>query len=127
MTEQENIDKLVQATTILNEYRKALTESVKEMGKNMTQLDARVRHVENNGSIKNELNLFEERLNNISTVTTQKLDKLNVEFQRLNQEIANKDNQIGEINTNMASLVEGVDDAKSFKVAVKNFVKELMK
>jgi ABC-type transporter Mla subunit MlaD len=127
MTEENEVLQLQKAIEILNEYRKTLTTSVSEMGNTVTALDSRIRKIESNGNMKQEIDVLNERMNNVTEVTKQRLEKADESLRDLATKLnANeqKDNQIIQTLEEQSKMVS---EAVSFKNAVRNFVKELVK
>lgn len=134
MAEENEVMQLQRAIEILNEYRKTLTTSVSEMGNTVTALDSRIRKIESNGNMKQEVDVLNERINNLSQVSAQKLEATEKWIKDVSEKInANEQKDIEnlELLSKQAKLLEEqaerVSEAIAFKEAVRNFVKELVK
>jgi len=100
---------------------------VSELGNSVTALDSRIRNIENNGNLKQEVDVLNERINNVTEVTHERQIKTDNVVKELNEKLTANEQVDTMIKQTLEEQTKSVSEALSFKNAIKNFVKELMK
>lgn len=128
------IDQLEKAISGLNQYRETLTKAISEMGETITNLGDRIKTLEQENGIteqlKNQLSALSTQVNEIDNDAKNALNRVDAiagGVSKVEERLEAEAKNITDMATTLIEQSKKSEEAISFKRALQGVLKELMK